>query len=121
MQNLIRWLHQKPADLNLHCFIEKIYQSSAGQGLSTFGLDLMESQIVMEFLVHSKHSLDKIVSFSENNLFDHMTSVVRLTYILVGLILYIPVNRYGHGGMVSSPIRPHFFSWASLVNLYFVH
>ena len=49
MQILIRWLHQKPADLNLHCFIEKIYQSSAGHGLSSFGLDLMESQIVMEF------------------------------------------------------------------------
>ena len=37
--------------------------------------------------MHSKHSLDKIVSFSEYNLFDHLTYVVILTYILVGLIL----------------------------------
>ena len=88
--------------------MEKIYQSSAGQGLSTFGLDLMESQIVMEFLVHSKHSLDKIVSFSEYNLFDHLTSVVRLTYILVGWILYASVNSYCHVWTVSSPNHTFF-------------
>ena len=30
---LIRWLHQKPADLNLHCFQKRINPVSAGQGL----------------------------------------------------------------------------------------
>ena len=32
--------------------------------------------------------------------------------ILFGLLLYVPVNSYGHGGTVSSP--NHTFSWASL-------
>ena len=30
---LIRWLHQKPADLDLHCFLKRIYLGSVGQGL----------------------------------------------------------------------------------------
>ena len=41
---------------------------------------------------------------------------------LVGLLLYIPVNSYGHVGMVSSP--NHIFFLGKLeqaVNQYFVH
>ena len=33
------------------------------------------------------------------------------SFILFVLLLYIPVNSYGHGGTVSSP--NHTFSWAS--------
>ena len=34
VQILIRWLHQKPADLDLHCFQNRIYPGTAEQGLS---------------------------------------------------------------------------------------
>ena len=34
VQILIRWLPQKPSDLELHCFLKRIYSSSAEQGLS---------------------------------------------------------------------------------------
>ena len=33
MQNLIRWLHLKPSDLDLRCFLKKIDLGSAGHGL----------------------------------------------------------------------------------------
>ena len=33
MQILIRWLHQKPSDLDLHCFLKRICLGSAGQVL----------------------------------------------------------------------------------------
>ena len=29
----LRWLHQKPADLDLQCFMKRINTDSAGQGL----------------------------------------------------------------------------------------
>ena len=44
------------------------------------------------------------------------------SFILFVLLLYIPVNSYGHGGTVSSP--NHTFSWASLnkwLTIKFVH
>ena len=31
VQILIRWLRQKPADLNLHCFLQRIHPGSARQ------------------------------------------------------------------------------------------
>ena len=31
---LIRWLRQKPADLDLQCFQKRINEGSAGQGLT---------------------------------------------------------------------------------------
>ena len=34
VQILISWLQQKPADLDLHCFLKRIKSVSAGQGLS---------------------------------------------------------------------------------------
>ena len=33
VQLLISWLCQKPADLDLHCFLNKLYIGSKGQGL----------------------------------------------------------------------------------------
>ena len=44
----------------------------------------------------------------------HLNSPTELTvlFCLIGLLLYIPVNSYGHVGTVSSP--NHTFSWASL-------
>ena len=33
VQILVRWLCQKPADLDLHCFLKRIYRESTGQGL----------------------------------------------------------------------------------------
>ena len=33
VQILISWLLKKPADLDLHCFLNRIYPGSAGQGL----------------------------------------------------------------------------------------
>ena len=33
VQILVSWLHKKPADLDLHCFLKRIYPGSAGQGL----------------------------------------------------------------------------------------
>ena len=33
VQILIRWLHQKPSDLDLHCFLKRINPGSAEQGL----------------------------------------------------------------------------------------
>ena len=32
VQILTRWLHKKPADLDLHCFLKMMYQDSVGQG-----------------------------------------------------------------------------------------
>ena len=48
-------------------------------------------------------------------------SVARQGFYLFGLDLYVPVNNYGHAGMVSSPY--HTFSLGKLeaVNQYFVH
>ena len=41
---------------------------------------------------------------------------------LFGLILYIPVNSYGHVGMVSSPNHTFFLDKLDyVVNQYFVH
>ena len=39
------------------------------------------------------------------------------------LLLYLPVNSYGHFGTVSSAIKPHFFmgKLEKAVNQYFVH
>ena len=37
VQILIRWLCQKPSDLDLHCFLKKIYYGSAGHGLNNAG------------------------------------------------------------------------------------
>ena len=41
-----------------------------------------------------------------------MKSTIKMKFLLVGLILYISVNSYGHVETVSSPY--HTFSWASL-------
>ena len=35
-----------------------------------------------------------------------------LTQVIIFVLLYAPINRYAHGGTVSSP--NHTFSWASL-------
>ena len=34
MQILTRLRHKMPADLDLHCFLKRIYQDSVGQGLA---------------------------------------------------------------------------------------
>ena len=33
VQILVRWLRQKPADLNLHCFLKRLYANTERQGL----------------------------------------------------------------------------------------
>ena len=36
VQILIRRLHWKPPDLDLHCFLKRIYPGSTGQGVSVY-------------------------------------------------------------------------------------
>ena len=53
--------------------------------------------------------LSKVTCFLEKNLDDNHIVVTSLFYFIFGLILYIPVNSYGHVRTVSSP--NHIFSW----------
>ena len=52
----------------------------------------------------------------------NLTNVIRSTVCLFVLMLNIPVNSYGHVGIVSSPNHTFFLGKLdSAVNQYFVH
>ena len=36
VQILIRWLHWKPTDLDIHSFLKRMYSDSTGQGLNVY-------------------------------------------------------------------------------------
>ena len=48
MSILIRWLHQKPADQDLYCFLLFVYLGSAGQELNT-----LKFRIIFRTFMHT--------------------------------------------------------------------
>ena len=53
----------------------------------------------------------------------HVTSQQTAFCLFVCIVAFVPVNSYGHCGMVSSPNHAHFFlgKLEQAVNQYFVH
>ena len=48
MQILISWLHQKPADLDLHSFLKRMFPGSVGQGLNIGHIIYFSAGILMK-------------------------------------------------------------------------
>ena len=89
---LIRWLPQKPADLDLHCFQNWIAPSSAGQGLST--LFLLQDLSIFELGGDGSGTLyipaTRQVTIAEELLRTHLWSSVNNEGILIlPLTIYV--------------------------------
>ena len=103
---LIRWLHQKPSDLDLHCFQNKINSGSAGHWLITdiFYISAISlTSITLMALPHDfTHYLNFIKSLELGSYALGPALIIAAKYILAFPVSYHYINGMRH--LVSIPI-----------------